>query len=59
MSQSGIRRMSFFEWSGEAYRGTHQVFIDPKTFQGVQEVLTGHNRPKYSKQAIAFRGLMT
>ena len=51
--------IGFFEWAGETYRGTHQVFIDPKTFQRVQEVLTGHNRPKYSRQEITFRGLMT
>jgi site-specific DNA recombinase len=51
--------IGFFEWAGETYRGTHQLFIEPKTFQRVQEVLTGHNRPKYSKQEIAFRGLMT
>jgi len=51
--------VGFFEWSGETYRGRHQLFIPPKTFQRVQEVLTGHNRPKYSKRDIAFRGLMT
>lgn len=51
--------VGFFEWAGETYRGTHQLFIDLKTFQRVQEVLTSHNRPKYSKQEIAFRGLMT
>jgi site-specific DNA recombinase len=27
-------------------------------FQQVQDVLSGHNRPKYSKKEIAFRGLM-
>jgi hypothetical protein len=27
-------------------------------FEEVQAVLAGHNRPKYSKREIAFRGLM-
>jgi site-specific DNA recombinase len=47
-----------FKWAGEACHGTHQLFIDPKTFQRVQEVLASHNRPKHSKREIAFRGLM-
>ncbi len=66
MSRNNIHKIltnrfyvGFFEWSGETYHGTHPLFIDPKTFQRVQEVLTGHNRPKYSKREIAFRGLMT
>jgi site-specific DNA recombinase len=32
--------------------------VNPDTFAEVQNVLTGHNRPKYSKLDIAFRGLM-
>jgi len=44
-------------WPGEIYRGTHQLFMDLKTFERVQTVLTGHNRPKSSKRKIAFRGL--
>lgn len=48
-----------FEWFGHTYAGTHPVFVDPTTFQEVQTVLTGHNRPKYSKREIAFRGLMS
>jgi site-specific DNA recombinase len=47
-----------FEWVGETYHGTHQLFIAPKTFARVQAVLAGHNRPKYSKREVAFRGLM-
>jgi len=35
------------------------LFVNPKTFARVQDVLTGHNRPRYSKREIAFRGLMT
>ena len=47
-----------FEWGGETYVGTHPLFIDRRTFEAVQSVFEGHNRPKYSKQEIAFRGLM-
>jgi site-specific DNA recombinase len=47
-----------FEWAGEKYRGTHPLFIDPRVFDRVQQVLAGHNRPKYSKRNIAFRGLL-
>jgi hypothetical protein len=45
-----------FEWSGETYHGAHPLFIDPKIFQRVQETLTGHNRPKYSKERGRFPG---
>ncbi len=48
-----------FEWSGQSYLGTHPLFVSPETFAEVQNVLTGHNRPKYSKRNVAFRGLMT
>jgi site-specific DNA recombinase len=47
------------QWTGETYSGTHPVFVNPQTFERVQAVLAGHNRPKYSKKDIAFRGLMT
>jgi site-specific DNA recombinase len=36
----------------------HPLFIAPKTFARVQAVLAGHNRPKYSKREVAFRGLI-
>ena len=47
-----------FTWSGQTFPGTHPVFVTPALFQEVHAVLTGHNRPKYSKREIAFRGLM-
>lgn len=47
-----------FAWSGQMYSGTHPVFLRPGLFDEVQAVLAGHNRPKYSKREIAFRGLM-
>ncbi len=51
--------VGWFRWSGETWRGTHPLFVNPRTFARVQEVLAGHNRPKHSKREIAFRGLMT
>jgi site-specific DNA recombinase len=43
---------------GKLIRGTHPRFLDPVLFEEVQAILAGHNRPKYSKREIAFRGLM-
>ncbi len=51
--------VGWFKWSGETWRGAHPLFVNPRTFARVQEVLAGHNRPKHSKRDIAFRGLMT
>jgi site-specific DNA recombinase len=45
-------------WGGKQYPGTHELFITPQTFNEVQAVLAGHNRPKYAKREIALRGLM-
>lgn len=47
-----------FEWSGQTYAGTHPLFLDRKIFDRVQQVLVGHKRPSYSRQEVAFRGLM-
>jgi site-specific DNA recombinase len=47
-----------FGWMKHTYPGTHPVFVNRDLFDQVQAVLTGHNRPKYSKREIAFRGLM-
>ena len=48
-----------FKWAGESYPGTHPLFVNQKTFARVQDVLAGHNRPRYSKRGVAFQGLMT
>jgi hypothetical protein len=48
-----------FRFSGETYNGTHKTFISPDLYVQVQSVLNGHNRPKYSKHEIAFRGMLT
>jgi len=47
-----------FQWMGQTYPGTHPTFVSRKRFDHVQTILAGHNRPKYSKREIAFRGLM-
>jgi len=51
--------MGQFVWRGRTYQGTHTPLINPELFARAQDVLHGHNRPKYSKHAIAFRGLLT
>jgi site-specific DNA recombinase len=47
-----------FEWSGNVYAGTQPPIISPALYEQVQSVLNGHNRPKYRKHQIAFRGLL-
>lgn len=51
--------IGFFEWEKQEYRGTHETFISPVLFEQVQDVLQGHNRPKYRKHQFAFAGLLT
>ena len=48
-----------FVWGGHMYRGTHKIFLNPDLYHRAQMVLRAHNKPKYGKQEIAFRGLMT
>ena len=48
-----------FVWSGQTYPGTQPVFISPELYARVQAVINGHNKPKYSKHDIAFRGMLT
>ena len=48
-----------FEWSGQTYLGKQPSLITPELYVQVQAVLNGHNRPKYSKHAMAFRGMLT
>jgi site-specific DNA recombinase len=48
-----------FSWGGQLYRGTHPTFISADLYERVQTVLRGHNKPKYRKHEIAFRGLLT
>ena len=48
-----------FEWSGQTYKGTHPGLISSELYVQAQNVLNRHNRPKYSKHEIAFRGMLT
>jgi DNA invertase Pin-like site-specific DNA recombinase len=46
------------QWSGEVYQGRHPVFVDRELIERVREVTASHNRAKYSRREVAFRGLM-
>ena len=48
-----------FNWGGNTYLGTQPLFISPELYAQAQSVLDGHNKPKYSKHDIAFRGMLT
>ena len=48
-----------FEWSGQTFQGTQPRLISPEVYEQVQAVLSGHNRPRYSKHVMAFRGMLT
>ncbi len=48
-----------FEWSGETYQGKHPALISPELYGKAQAALSGHNRPKYGKHELAFRGMLT
>ncbi len=48
-----------FVWSGQTYQGTHPKLISPELYARAQAVLSGHNKPKYGKHEIAFRGMLT
>jgi site-specific DNA recombinase len=51
--------IGYFVWGGKTYKGTHETFISPALFESVRSNLNGHNKPKYRKNDIAFRGLLT
>jgi site-specific DNA recombinase len=48
-----------FIWRGRTYLGTHTPLIGPELFTQVDAILHGHNKPKYRKHEIAFRGILT
>ena len=48
----------YFNWGGKLYRGTHKTFISRDLYELVQRALQAHNKPKYRRQEIAFRGLL-
>jgi DNA invertase Pin-like site-specific DNA recombinase len=47
-----------FVWGGKTYQGTHKTFISRALYDDANGVLHGHNKPKYRKHEIAFRGLL-
>ena len=47
-----------FIWQGVEYKGTHTPLVDPGSFQRVQDVFSGKNKPKYRKHSFAFAGLL-
>jgi DNA invertase Pin-like site-specific DNA recombinase len=48
-----------FAWDGTEYKGSHPALIDAATFERVQDVFAGHNKPRYRKHQFAFAGLLT
>jgi site-specific DNA recombinase len=48
-----------FVWREVRYKGTHPPIVDLGTFQTVQQVFAGCNKPKYRKHDFPFRGLLT
>jgi site-specific DNA recombinase len=51
--------MGRFNWGGQTYQGTQPIFINSDLYAQAQLILHGHNKPKYGKQDIAFRGMLT
>ena len=50
--------VGFFQWGGRTFPGKHDTFISNDLFTRAQQALATHNRPRYSKHDVAFRGLM-
>ncbi len=50
--------LGYFKWDGEQHKGQHPAIISPTLFQRVQDVLDGHNKPRYQKHEFAFGGLL-
>ena len=50
--------IGLFRWKETVYPGKHEPLISPELFREVERVMNGHNRPKYGKREIAFRGLL-
>jgi len=51
--------IGFFNLRGNKYKGTQPIFINSDLFAQAQSMLRGHNKPKYGKHEIAFRGMLT
>ena len=51
--------LGYFVWQGVEYKGTHAALIDSATWERVQSVFAGRNKPKHGKHNFAFSGLLT
>jgi len=47
-----------FNLRGQTYEGIQPLFINSDIYAQAQSVLQGHNRPKYSKHDLAFKGML-
>jgi site-specific DNA recombinase len=47
-----------FVWRGERYKGNHEPLVSREQFRCVQEVFSGHHKPKYRKHYFAFAGFL-
>ena len=47
-----------FQWAGKTYSGNHPRLITTELFDTVQAIMRGHNKGKYRKNDIAFRGML-
>jgi hypothetical protein len=43
----------------QRHKGTHELIISSELFNRVQDVLNGHNRPKYRKHGLLSRACST
>jgi site-specific DNA recombinase len=50
--------LGIFEWDSKTYVGTHPPLVSSRLFENVQAAIRGHNKGKYRKHDIAFRGML-
>src|SRR5262249_47953753 len=50
--------LGYFTWQGIEYKGKHAPIIPGDLFIRVQDVFSGHNKPKYRKHHFAFGSLL-
>jgi len=51
--------IGYFNFRGQTYKGIQPLFINSGVYAQAQSVLRGHNKPKYGKHDIAFKGMLT
>ena len=50
--------LGFFTWRGREYQGIHPPLVDLKTFERVQEIVSGRSKAKPRKHAFPFSGIL-